>query len=927
MKIIKLFLLILLSMLLLQNKSVLASDVDETFKNVPSVQYLLSNANMGTKFYLAIPPNDTKTGQREEIIAIYISSFTDTKVTIRNEYFPFQRTKEVKAFQPTFFSSKKGDLSFAWEVDKSEQITTNCFSLIADDPIAVMVITSRETSTDSYLAIPTSAWGKKYLHMAYYDHNEGMPNNIRRGGGFIVVSAHDKTAVTITLRGTGKEVGQTVEKHKIGEVINITLDKGEAYMIRGDGSTDRGFDLTGTLIEATNPVGVISFHQRTMIPNQCPNGRDHLNEMLLPFQSWGTDFVTMEFDRKGQGDFFRVLAMEDNTLLTADQYSPGSGNLLPDGHIQITLKKGEFWEYLQSACGNNNRQVGVRGLTVWHASKPVQVMQYAYSYPWDGDRNWDPLMILVPPISQFQSSIIFHTPVETDFHTHKVTFFAIENPDDPQRKLLNSIKLDGKKLADIYPQFLYNRVPNTNIFWGRIEVESGTHYLTSETKLAGYITGFSGYNSYGNPILMGTNKTDQLDTLPPEFVYYDDNCGFYNYTIFEQRNAVNDPVPQLDQGIRTIYMIKEKSYNFNYQLVKPEKFIPEFGIDEQKITIQVNNLDSNAKAYFIITDRAGNTTIDSIIYIAPVLKQNPLVDFGKNRLNNQKEIKHFISNRGEIPFNINDIKLKKHETFKISIQDNISFPYTLLPGDSIEVKITYNPTKEVIDLDSLIITTDCKIYKSVLTGEGVAPKISVADWDVGSIEVGKKVCYEQVTGEGIRISNDGSDTLIIFGVSDITKPFSVENPRPNFPFQIAPGKIVYFESLCFEPLDTGSYSADLIFISNNIGGDSVCTLKGKAYVKVAVDDNISRINPLEISPNPIVNGVLNINLSGTENYNTTIEIYNNQGLKVLERNINQLNYVDNKISLEVSCLQSGLYLMKVKFGDGCFVTRKFIVLN
>ncbi len=929
MKTISQFIFILMSLLLLlsSNSVLISEELPDYLKNIPSVEYMLSNANMGNEFYLAIPQNDIKTGQREDIIAVYICSFTDTKVTIRNEYFPFERTKTVKAFEPTFFSSKAGDLSFAWEVDKSEEVTTNCFRLTSDDPIAVMVLNSREASSDSYLAIPTSAWGKKYVHCAYYDHNEGFPSNIRRGGGFIVVSAHDGTSVTITLKGKGEDLGQTVGEHKIGDIINVSLRKGEAYMIRGDASTDRGFDISGSIIEATNPVGVISFHQRTMIPNQCPNGRDHLNEMLIPVQSWGTDFVTMEFDRNGQGDFFRVVAIEDNTVLTADQYSPGSGNLLPDGHISTTLKKGEFWEYLQSTCSNNNKQNGVRGVTIWHSTKPVMVMQYAYSYPWDGDRNWDPLMIIVPPISQFQNSVVFQTPVETDFHTHQITFFAIDNPNDPKRKLLNSIYFDGEKLADKYPQFLYNRIPNTNIFWGRLDIVSGTHYITSDTKISGYLTGFSGYNSYGNPFIVGTNKIDELDTLPPEFVYYDDNCGVYNYTVFESRNALNDPIPQKDQGIKSIYLIKELSNNFSYQLVKPEKFKPELKINEQKLIIQVENLDSNAKAFFILNDRAGNSTIDSIIYIAPKVQLTSEIDFKNTRLNSTKVEYQSITNYGEIPIIINDIKLKKQEVFNLTILDTLEFPYTFLPGDTIHLKLSYSPNININNIDSLIVTSECKIYKTVLKGIGVAPKISVADWNAGSIEVGRKICFEEMQGEGLRISNDGTDTLTIFGISNLEAPFSVENPKPQFPFKLAPAEITYFSSICFEPKDTGTYKSELIFQSDKLEGDSIATLTGKAYIKVSVENNNYETNSLQLSPNPVVNGILYLNVTNSTNSNAIFEIYNSNGIKLFEQKFSDLKQGNNKINIDINHLPSGLYLLSATFDNVKIITRKFIKLQ
>jgi hypothetical protein len=474
--------------------------------NAPSAEYMLQNSNLGTNFYIAVPQNDVKNGQREEILAFYICSYTDARVKFEHNGAGVVKYRDVKAFQPTVISSINNEASFTWEIYNSEVVENNGIHITSDEPIAVYVLNSRVTSSDGYLALPTEAWGYKYVHCAFYDHRES--SNYRRGGGFIIVSSKDGTSVTIQLKGTGGTLGQTVGKRKIGETISIVLQEGQTYMVRGDASTDQGFDLSGTIITANNPIGVISFHQRTMIPNECPDGRDHLCEMLPPVQSWGKEFVTCAFDRGNLGDLIRVVASEDNTRVQGTSYQIGTGNVLE--YFDRTLKAGEFFEHYNTICKSNNKQTGVRGLTVWKTSKPAMLMQYAYSFPWDNNSKWDPLMVLIPPVEQYKKSIVFQPTVQSDFIENQLTFFAIGNPQDPEKKLLKSVMFDGEEISKKSQLFLYNQIPNTNIYWGRTNISQDIHTITSNTKISGYINGFSGFNSYAWPFIVGTDKIDNL---------------------------------------------------------------------------------------------------------------------------------------------------------------------------------------------------------------------------------------------------------------------------------------------------------------------------------------------------------------------------------------------------------------------------------
>jgi hypothetical protein len=93
--------------------------------------------------------------------------------------------------------------------------------ITSDRPITVNVVNSKQKSTDGYLAIPTTSWGRENIVATYYDFAE----NNKWPGGFMLV-AKEPTVVTITLRGQGRDDGTTSTGRKIGTVFNVNLEEG-----------------------------------------------------------------------------------------------------------------------------------------------------------------------------------------------------------------------------------------------------------------------------------------------------------------------------------------------------------------------------------------------------------------------------------------------------------------------------------------------------------------------------------------------------------------------------------------------------------------------------------------------------------------------------------------------------------------------------
>jgi len=813
---------------------------------IPTAEQMLFNSAQGKDFFIAVPPSECDGGQPipyytvEIALEFYITSSKNCTVSLEMPGMGYKVTKPVKAMMITTFSSIRDEVKWDWEVRTSEKVLETGIWIHADQPISVYCLNHRAYSGEGYLAIPISACGTDYIHLGYYDFAEAMVMPIcPRGGGFIITAGEDNTKVNIQLKGFNEagNLGRTLGGHKIGDSWQVTLNKGQIYCVMGDGQTRKQFDISGSRVTSNKPIGMISFHKRTLMPQwDLYNGRNPLCEMIPPVTAWGKKYVTVEYKRQNKGDFFRIIASQDNTNFTVKWYDLLSSNLI--GQRSGRMKKsGDFFEYEEVFVPQNetNTLESIKGTSVWEADKPVLVMQYSYSQNWDMDVNFDPFMILVVPVEQFIPGTVFQTPdAAAGFLNNYFNIVAVGDTNDFAQKNLQSIKLDGKPITLYEPAFIFNRIPTTNLYWAKITVQPGAHRIVGngQTKFGGYIYGFSSADGYGWPAAMAINKVDETDTLPPQ-LYRTGDCGDFDFRTTEFRNGkAGDDPRQVDQGIASVELLDS---SYNYELIYIDSLITYPPLYEFRFALKVKDKTKKAFAIFIINDRAGNFTIDSVAYepasfnVAP----NPIV-FGNVRLRTTKSLKATITNTSDSTIEVLRIALLNGTIFKITGGDAPP-PIQLASKESRDVLIDYTPVTEGItpdqkDFDSLLVETRCLNFSWPIEGRGVIPKILVEDWDFGSVIVNQKACKEnQQSKVGLTIQNVGSDTLVIWNIKNFVTPFELSTPfTPSLPIIIPPNSSpIYLVSVCFAPTAIGDYTIDVLFESNAEGVDSISTLKGR----------------------------------------------------------------------------------------------------
>jgi hypothetical protein len=772
--------------------------------------------SQGREFWIAIPQNDYA-NPLVNALEIYVTSSQQTTVTVEHAASRFVMTKEVKPYSVTTFTTRDASALWNWELTKSEIPQSGAIHVTAEHPVSVYVMSAKERSADGYTALPLQAWGREYLHCAYYDHYDQTLVK-EWGGGFVVIAADNGTEITLRLRGkniTG--LGRTVGGRTIPNQQKIILNKGETYVVQGNGQTLGTFDLTGPRISANKPIGVISYHQRAMLPSNNQNGRSYLVEMMPPVHAWGKRHVALEYQREGKGDFFRILAAENDTRWSLKYYDKNTGRLLRQSQERV-LQAGEFYEELNSYAGRGQAE-SIRGVSVWESNKPVLIMQYSYSTFWDNTNDYDPFMTIVSPVEQYITASVFQTPTLPSFQTHWFNMIVVGDRADSSHSKLKSIQLDGQPLWQIQPQLLQRNIPGTDLYWAQIKVTPGSHLVAGSTPFTGHIYGFGNFNSYGMPAAISLKQLHRLDTLPP-VITKKDSCGTYHCKVTELRNESGDPrLVQKDQGIYSIELVDylSNNYRMKYRTAPIIPYDPIAWVFDY--TLEVINPALDAVGIVTILDRAGNAVTDTVRYFSPDIRiRSQSLDFGAVRSGTEQRRTLAIANTGPVPLVMNAPSMRQGIVF--SVESNQT-EWIIPPYDSLLLTIVFKAPVGISDnfTDDVRIALACAMYNVQLLAQSVRPCAEISDIQFGKVIVGTENCTNEALGNGCKITNQGSDTLVVYGIDILgSSQMTAIIPSDLFPLHIPPKEYKIVHSFCFRPERSGADSAVIILRSNSDAG-------------------------------------------------------------------------------------------------------------
>ena len=147
-------------------------------------------------------------------------------------------------------------------------------------------------SNDASLLLPTAALGKKYRYLGIPVHSIRDPfGGVSENGRpmVAVVSPTPNNQVSVRMPG-GLIISPDAlnQVNQAGDSVNVTMDEQDVLLVMAS-SQGGTTDLTGSLIESSQPVAVFSAHLCTFYP-EALSACDHVQEQLFPMNTWGTSF-------------------------------------------------------------------------------------------------------------------------------------------------------------------------------------------------------------------------------------------------------------------------------------------------------------------------------------------------------------------------------------------------------------------------------------------------------------------------------------------------------------------------------------------------------------------------------------------------------------------------------------------------------------
>lgn len=326
----------------------------------------------------------------------------------------------------------------------------------ADHEMVIYGLNIMPHSTDAYLALPTDIQGTEYFAVSY---------TVSQNSLIGIVGIEDSTVVYLTLKMESdipfKYRGAV---YRDGDTLIVELNRLQTFQLA------HKTDLTGTRITSTKVISVYSGNECANVPKSA-GYCDHLVEMLTPTSTWGRRFVTAPLYSRKKGDYFRVVASEDNTAIV---FHPAA---------RFEIDAGEFVE----------RDVASDDYQFITANKPCLLMQYSKGANVD-NTDTDPFMIMIPPIEQYGSHYILSTPdrARQQYFQSYINVIILTTE-------IQGVKVDGNPA---YKRNLFKTIEGTPYSAAAINVTKGAHrvdHISPIVTFGAFMYGYAWRDSYGYP--------------------------------------------------------------------------------------------------------------------------------------------------------------------------------------------------------------------------------------------------------------------------------------------------------------------------------------------------------------------------------------------------------------------------------------------
>lgn len=261
-------------------------------------------------------------------------------------------------------------------------------------------------SNDASLLLPTSALTGNYRVTGIHGWSRTTGKSVV-GSYFAVTGTADGTAVTVKVGSKGTIVagGTDIAAASAGDVITFNLDAGDVAQVLGAPSADS--DLSGSLVEATKPVQVIT--GAPCIENPIGvKACDHVEESNFPAETLGKHYIVTSPTGPGGnivGHVVRIYGNVDGTKLTYAGKQPASApaTINAGDVVDLGVVKDDFEVQGDQAfavgsfmlAGDTVDPTGLRGDPSQSLSTAVEQYRtrYVFLAPDDYLENWADIVV------------------------------------------------------------------------------------------------------------------------------------------------------------------------------------------------------------------------------------------------------------------------------------------------------------------------------------------------------------------------------------------------------------------------------------------------------------------------------------------------------------------------------------------------------
>ncbi|XP_068676713.1 uncharacterized protein [Montipora foliosa] len=254
----------------------------------------------GTEFIISFAPLRRFFGGFKGTNVLYISSFENSRIRLE---VPFLHQRGSSQQQYDVFPGKIREIVLPGELRMGHSTGSDNkgIRLTSDQPITVHGLVKADGRGEAFLVLPVDVLHTYYIVVTYFPISNAIIQ---------VTAKEDNTVVLFSLKTKSKDDGSVAYGKKSygdGDVINVTLNALDVFQVLGTSN------LTGTVVRSSKPIAVFSGNDCTWVPYQYQSPCNQLIEQIPPIKLWGHHFITSPTPKSPDGDFFHIIASQNNT--------------------------------------------------------------------------------------------------------------------------------------------------------------------------------------------------------------------------------------------------------------------------------------------------------------------------------------------------------------------------------------------------------------------------------------------------------------------------------------------------------------------------------------------------------------------------------------------------------------------------------------